>query len=159
MRLLLVAIGRLKDGPERALFERYWTRLAAMSRPLGITAIGFKELAESPARDATTRKADEGRRLIETAAGLVTIVLDERGKAMSSEAFASRLQSMAGSGGSGLAILVGGPDGHSPEVLAGARLKLSFGAMTFPHGLARILIAEQLYRAATIAAGHPYHRS
>ena len=88
----------------------------------------------------------------------VIIVLDERGKALSSEAFAKLLAKVRDDGAGTAAIIVGGPDGLAPAVREAAHFKLSFGAMTLPHGLARIVLAEQLYRAATILAGHPYHR-
>ena len=85
-------------------------------------------------------------------------MLDERGKTLSSESFASALRGARDRGGGAAAILIGGPDGLSPEVLEAAHFKVSLSGMTLPHGLARIVLAEQLYRAATILAGHPYHR-
>ena len=85
--------------------------------------------------------------------------LDERGKALTSPAFAQLLGKIRDDGAGTLAILIGGPDGLAPAVREAAHIKLSFGAMTLPHGLARIVLAEQLYRAATILAGHPYHRA
>ena len=85
--------------------------------------------------------------------------MDERGKALTSQAFAGLLGKIRDDGTGTLAILVGGPDGLAPTVREAAHTKLSFGAMTLPHGLARIVLAEQLYRAATILAGHPYHRA
>jgi 23S rRNA (pseudouridine1915-N3)-methyltransferase len=87
------------------------------------------------------------------------VALDVRGKALTSEAFARALAEVRDGGAKTMAILIGGPDGLAPAVLQAARLKVSLGAITLPHGLARIVLAEQLYRAATILAGHPYHRA
>ena len=158
MRLLLAAVGRLKDGPERELFDRYWSRLATSGRAIGITAVSLKEIPESRAREADVRRSEEGRQLAEATRGLATIVLDERGKTMASDQFARHLSGVTSGGHAGIAVLIGGPDGHGADVLAGAGLRLSIGPMTLPHGLVRVIVAEQLYRAATIVAGHPYHR-
>jgi 23S rRNA (pseudouridine1915-N3)-methyltransferase len=92
------------------------------------------------------------------AAAEVRVVLDATGRALSSEAFARFLAESRDGGAKEMAFLIGGPDGHGPAVLDAATLKLSLGPMTLPHGLARIVLAEQLYRASTILAGHPYHR-
>jgi len=89
----------------------------------------------------------------------VTVALDEHGRSLSSEAFAQWIAERRDGGAKTLAFLIGGPDGHSTEALKPATLKLSLGTMTLPHGLARVVLAEQLYRAATILAGHPYHRA
>ncbi len=89
----------------------------------------------------------------------VTIVLDERGTSISSEDFARRLARLRDEGAGDVAFLIGGPDGLAEDVRTAAHVKLALGAMTLPHGLARIVLAEQLYRAATILAGHPYHRA
>ena len=86
------------------------------------------------------------------------IVLDERGKSMTSVHFAKMLEDFRDSGSKHLTIALGGPDGHCEKVRQRADLLLSFGAMTWPHQIARILLSEQLYRAATILSGHPYHR-
>ena len=86
------------------------------------------------------------------------VSLDERGKALTSAAFADLLRRQSDDGCKSMAFLIGGPDGHGPAVAAAARLSLSLSAMTLPHGLARVVLAEQLYRASTILAGHPYHR-
>jgi 23S rRNA (pseudouridine1915-N3)-methyltransferase len=99
-------------------------------------------------------------RLLKAAAATTArVVLDESGKALSSEAFAKWLAQTRDGGCKGLAFLIGGPDGHGAEAVQGAALKLSLGAMTLPHGIARAVLIEQLYRAATILSGHPYHRA
>jgi 23S rRNA (pseudouridine1915-N3)-methyltransferase len=88
----------------------------------------------------------------------VTIVLDERGKSISSEDFARRLARLRDEGASDVAFLIGGPDGHGEELRKKAVLLLSFGSMTWPHRLVRVMLAEQIYRAVTILVKHPYHR-
>jgi 23S rRNA (pseudouridine1915-N3)-methyltransferase len=160
MRLVVAAIGRLKDGAERALFEKYRERFEAAGRGLGFAPVSWLEFSESRASAAAKRCAEEGASLLKAARDAeCTIALDVRGKALSSEAFAKTLAATRDGGAKAAAILIGGPDGLSPDVLAAARLRLSLGPMTLPHGLARIVLAEQLYRAATILSGHPYHRA
>lgn len=159
MRLVVAAVGRLKDGAERALFEKYRDRFAGAAKPLGLAPVSWHEIAESRAGAAAKRKTDEGSALLKLARDAdCLIVLDEGGRMLTSAGFAQLLAKVRDEGTRTLAILVGGPDGLSDEVRKTARLKLSFGAITLPHGLARIVLAEQLYRASTILAGHPYHR-
>jgi 23S rRNA (pseudouridine1915-N3)-methyltransferase len=159
MRLIVAAVGRLKDA-ERDLCERYQKRFDAAGRGLGLGPLSISELSESRAASAAARKAEEATRLLKAAApASARVVLDEGGKALASEAFAKWLAQTRDGGCKGLAFLIGGPDGHGPEVTQGAALKLSLGAMTLPHGLARAVLIEQLYRATTILSGHPYHRA
>lgn len=87
-----------------------------------------------------------------------TVVLDERGRTLASEAFAELLRRHLDDGTGDMAFLIGGPDGHAPDIRENAGLLLSFGAMTWPHRLVRVMLFEQIYRAVTIIAGHPYHR-
>jgi 23S rRNA (pseudouridine1915-N3)-methyltransferase len=160
MRLVVAAVGRLKDGPERALLDRYRERLAPLAKRLGLAPVAWHEVAESRGGDAAARREEEGAallRLVREAEHL--IALDERGKALTSQAFAQALASARDRGAKTGGIVIGGPDGLSNAVRERAQLVVSFGAMTLPHGLARIVLAEQLYRAATILAGHPYHRA
>ena len=159
MRLIVAAVGRLKDA-ERDLCERYQKRFDAAGRALGLGPLSICELSESRAASAVARKAEEAARLLKAAApATARVVLDEGGKALASEAFAKWLAQTRDGGCKGLAFLIGGPDGHGPEAVQGAALKLSLGAMTLPHGLARAVLVEQLYRATTILSGHPYHRA
>ena len=159
MRLIVAAVGRLKDA-ERDLCERYQKRFDAAGRALGLGPVSICELSESRAASAVARKAEEAARLLKAAApATLRVVLDEGGKALASEAFAKWLAQTRDGGCKGLAFLIGGPDGHGPEAVQGAALKLSLGAMTLPHGLARAVLVEQLYRATTILSGHPYHRA
>jgi 23S rRNA (pseudouridine1915-N3)-methyltransferase len=160
MRLVIAAVGRLKDGPERELFERYRSRLEVSGRALGWGPVQIVEIGESRASDVAARQTDEAERLIAKAGDIgCKVVLDEKGKQLSSEAFAAFVRGQREKGTRSLVFMIGGPDGQGAPVLADAQLKLSLGAMTLPHMLARVLLAEQLYRAATILTGHPYHRS
>lgn len=159
MRLIVAAVGRLKDA-ERELCERYAKRFDAAGRSLGLGPLAITELNESRAASAEVRKADEAVRLLKAAApASQKVVLDEGGKTLSSEAFAAFIARQRDDGCKVLALLVGGPDGHGAEASSGAALELSLGPMTLPHGLARAVLVEQLYRAATILSGHPYHRA
>lgn len=160
MRLVIAAVGRLKDGPERQLFERYRERLAGKGRALGWGRLDVIEIPESRAPDSDGRKADEAARLLaKTSEAATKVVLDENGRELTSESFAAFLRDRREAGIASIAFLIGGPDGHGSAALAGADLKLSLGKMTLPHMLVRVVLAEQLYRAATILTGHPYHRS
>jgi 23S rRNA (pseudouridine1915-N3)-methyltransferase len=159
MRLIVAAVGRLKEGPERALLARYQERLAPLAKRLGLAPVVWHETAESRAGDAARRREEEGAALLKLVRGADFIVaLDARGQALGSEAFAKVLAARRDGGTEAAGILIGGPDGLSDGVRGAAHLQLSLGAMTLPHGLARIVVAEQLYRATTILSGHPYHR-
>lgn len=160
MRLLIAAVGRLKAGPERDLARRYVERIGQIGRGVGLDAPEIVELDESRARRPDERKRDEGvalRQAIDPK--LAVIALDERGKALSSEAFAEMIGRHRDDGAAGLAFVIGGADGLDPALIASADQRIAFGAMTWPHQIVRVLLAEQLYRAATILAGHPYHRA
>ncbi len=160
MRLILAAVGKLKDTEERNICDRYTKRLNASGRAIGLGPLDIIELPESRAESVSARKADESVRLLKAiSTASVRIALDENGRTMSSDAFAKILSKHADGGAKACAFLIGGPDGHGAESMASADLKLSLGAMTLPHGLARIVLIEQLYRAATILTGHPYHRA
>lgn len=159
VRLIVAVVGRLKEGPERALFERYRERFDALGRRLGLAPVVWSEVGEGRARDAKARREDEGVALSKQLRECDYIIaLDERGRLLTSNAFAATLAKVRDDGTKCAGIVVGGPDGLSDNILALARLRISLGPMTLPHTLARILLAEQLYRAATILGGHPYHR-
>ena len=159
MRIVLGAVGRLKDSAERVLFDRYWERLEASGRAVGLTSFRHVEIQESRDGQAPSRQANEAQRLLSAAGDHALIIaLDERGKSLTSAAFADLLKRHRDDGCRDMAFLIGGPDGHGSGVIEAARIKISLSAMTLPHGLARVVLAEQLYRAATILAGHPYHR-
>jgi 23S rRNA (pseudouridine1915-N3)-methyltransferase len=159
MRLLIAAVGKLKQGPERELFAHYLGRAEAAGRKLHLSPIAVVEVPESKAATARARKEAEAQALlVKVPSSHRLIALDREGEALSSEAFAALLAKLRDAGAEGVAFLVGGADGLSPEVPAKAAKAISFGALTLPHGLVRVILAEQIYRAATIHAGHPYHR-
>ena len=158
MRLTICAVGRLKAGPERDLIARYAERLNAAGRSLALGPLDIIEIEESRARRPEDRKAEEAGKLLAAAGAAPIVLLDEHGPSLASEAFAERLAAWRDGGTSALAFLIGGADGHGEAAKAKAALTLSFGKMTWPHQIVRMLLAEQLYRAATIIAGHPYHR-
>jgi 23S rRNA (pseudouridine1915-N3)-methyltransferase len=147
MRLGIVAVGRLKDGPERDLIERYRGRIGPMAGSLGYSGLDIVELPEGRGRREDERRAEEA-----------AAIRARRGRAIGSEAFAAKLRDWRDQGRPSLSCIIGGPDGLDPGLRDGADLALSFGAMTLPHQLVRVLVAEQIYRALTILAGHPYHR-
>ena len=160
MKIGVFAVGRMKSGPEKELAERYLDRFAKAGPPLGLTFAGIHELSESRAADTDERRRDEAARLKAAfPEGAAFIALDERGRNISSEDLAQRLAGLRDGGQKSLAMVVGGPDGLDRTMRDEAALTLSFGALTWPHQLARIMLAEQLYRAATILSGHPYHRA
>ena len=158
MRLTIAAVGRLKDDGERVLVDRYLERLTA-GKPIGIGPAREHEITEARQTTVPERQADEAGRLLKLARQCdVIVAIDERGKAMTSAAFAAWLGARRDAGTRHAAFLIGGPDGHGLAIRAVAQLTLSLGSMTLPHGLARAVLAEQLYRAVTILSGHPYHR-
>ena len=160
MRLVIAAVGKLKDDEERAIVARYAKRLAVTGKPVGFGPLDTIELSESRLPDTSARKAEEAGRLLKAAGEpSFKVALDERGKSYSSDAFARLLGAHAAGGAKVCAFLIGGPDGHGQAALDASDATISLGAMTLPHGLARVVLIEQLYRAATILAGHPYHRA
>lgn len=160
MKLVIAAVGKLKAGAERELFAHYLARSTALSRALHIGPISTVEIPESRAPDAAARRTAEGEALrARIAAGMQTIALDRSGDAIGSQDMADMLRGHQEQGCRALAFLIGGPDGHEPATLARSGRAISLGGITLPHGLARIVLAEQLYRALTILAGHPYHRA
>ena len=159
MRLALVCVGKLKAGPERILFDRYWTRLEESARGAGLAGVDLSEIRESRARRADERRAEEGRAILAAAAtGAALVLLDEQGPSTTSEEWASDIGRARDGSRPAYAVAIGGPDGLDPSLGAAAHRIVSFGAMTWPHQLVRVLAGEQLYRAMTILAGHPYHR-
>ncbi|HXW71821.1 MAG TPA: 23S rRNA (pseudouridine(1915)-N(3))-methyltransferase RlmH [Methylocella sp.] len=159
MRLVLVCVGRPKRGPEREIFDRYLKLGAACGRTLGFPAIELCDVAESRAGSAQERKREEARSIgARLPADCKVIALDEHGKQMTSRGFASLLADARDSSASHAALIIGGPDGLDPVFLSLATVTLSLGLLTWPHRLAQIAVAEQIYRAMTILSGHPYHR-
>jgi 23S rRNA (pseudouridine1915-N3)-methyltransferase len=159
MRLVIAAIGRLKDTGEAELVARYQKRIATAGRAHALGPLTITEHSESRAADAGQRKAEEAVWLAAAVARADRrVILDEGGQAMPSVAFAAFVRETRDTGTREMAFLIGGPDGHDAALRSRADLVLSLSAMTMPHGLARVLLTEQLYRAVTIISGHPYHR-
>jgi 23S rRNA (pseudouridine1915-N3)-methyltransferase len=160
MRLLIAAVGKLKQGPERDLFAHYLGRAEAAGRKLHLSPLDLVEVAESKAAAVASRRKAEAEALTAKIPSLHRLIaLDRTGEALSSEDLAALLAKLRDGGVQGVTFLIGGADGLAAETVSGAAKVLSLGPLTLPHGLARIVLAEQLYRAATILAGHPYHRA
>jgi len=156
MRVHVGAVGRLRTGPERALIDDYTARFDKTGRGLGLGPLHLHEvedrkgggmMAEAVLLDRTIPK------------GAVVVALDERGEVMTSPDFSRHICDWRDAGRGDVAFVIGGADGLSPELRARADLTLSFGKMVWPHMLARVMLVEQLYRAAAILAGSPYHRA
>ena len=159
MRFTLSCVGKMKSGADKDLFDRYVDRARKTGRGLGIGDVVLKELPESRAQRADDRKSEEAGNILQAVPpGARLVVLDENGKNLTSPAFSNKLETWKDEGVPEIVFAVGGADGHGQEVLGRADLKLALGAMTWPHQIARILLAEQIYRAMTIQSGHPYHR-
>jgi 23S rRNA (pseudouridine1915-N3)-methyltransferase len=159
MKIGIIAVGRLKAGPERELAERYADRFAASGKVLGLTGPALSELTESQSRSAAERKTQEAQAILAAVdPDALVIALDERGKTLSSDAFAAKIGQWRDSGRKNVSFVIGGADGIGESVRARAQEMISFGQMTMPHQLVRVILLEQLYRAATILSGHPYHR-
>jgi 23S rRNA (pseudouridine1915-N3)-methyltransferase len=160
MRIMVAAVGRLKQGPERELTERYRKRASEAGRRAGISGLDIVEIRESRARDPARRILEESIAIANIIPeDGVMVVLDERGESLSSALFAGRLQGWRAQGASGIAFVIGGHDGLAPTLRDKSSLAFAFGTATWPHQLVRIMLLEQLYRAVTMLTGHPYHRT
>lgn len=156
MRVHICAVGRLRGGPESALITDYTTRFDRTGRTLGLGPLSCIEV-EDRKGGGMTAEADLLRRSVPK--GALICCLDERGKVETSPKFAQRLGGWRDAGRSDVAFIIGGADGIAPALRNDADHLLSFGAMVWPHMLVRVMLSEQLYRAASILAGSPYHRS
>jgi 23S rRNA (pseudouridine1915-N3)-methyltransferase len=155
VKIIIAAVGRIKPGPERILLDDYLGRAGQAGRTLALGPFTVTEIDERKARG----RAAQSARLIEAIApGAVAIALDERGKTLSSPDFARLLAGLRDRGAGETVFLIGGADGHDEALRAHAGRLISFGPMVWPHMLARVMLAEQLYRAVSILAGGPYHR-
>ena len=155
MRLRILAMGRQRNGPEKNLIEDYVARFNRSGRPLGL---GPVELTELEDKKGGGKAAEAALLLKAIPQGAAVIALDERGKLQSSPDFAAHLSQICDAAPSELIFVIGGADGLDPAVLQRAQSVLSFGKMVWPHMLVRVMLSEQLYRAASILAGGPYHR-
>ncbi|MGR3494167.1 23S rRNA (pseudouridine(1915)-N(3))-methyltransferase RlmH [Citreimonas sp.] len=155
MRVHLCVVGRLRAGPERALIDDYLGRFDKTGRALGLGPARVVEV-EDKRGGGMAAEAALLRRAVPDGAYLC--ILDERGRVMDSPAFAHEIAARRDQGRGDMAFVIGGADGIDPALRAEADMALSFGTMVWPHMLARVMLAEQLYRAASILAGSPYHR-
>lgn len=159
MRLIIAAVGRLKRGPETELAERYRKRAGQTGRALGLRDIDMVEIRESRADDPAKRMLDESIALANVIPPKAAVVLlDSHGENLDSASLAGLISRWRGEDRPAIVFIIGGADGLSPSLREKANLRLSFGAATWPHQLVRTMLLEQLYRAATILTGHPYHR-
>ena len=160
MRVTLLAVGRMKKGPDTELAQRYLKRAEQAGRQIGLRGIEVIEIKESRASDA-------GKRMIEESIALaniipdkaVTLILDARGESLDSGTLASRLGRWRDDGRPAAVFIIGGDDGLAPSLRDKATMRLAFGAATWPHQLVRVMLLEQIYRAVSILSGHPYHRA
>ena len=160
MRLVIAAVGRLKESPERELAERYRKRAEQIGRRIGIRAVELIEIRESRAAELAKRKTEESIAIASIIPDkAATVILDERGDNLDSATFAAKLGRFRDDGRQAAVFVIGGDDGLMPTLREKAALTLSLGAATWPHQLVRIMLLEQLYRAVTILSGHPYHRA
>lgn len=155
MRLQLIAVGRQKAGPDKTLVADYIKRFDRTGRALGLGPLSIKEV-EDRKGGGMASEAELIRRAVPD--GALLVILDERGTVESSPAFAKRLGGWRDQGRGDVTLVIGGADGIDPTLRAEADFTLSFGQMVWPHMLVRVMLTEQLYRAASILAGSPYHR-
>ena len=159
MRVILLAVGRMKKGPETELVARYLKRAEQAGRQIGLRGVEIIEIKESRANDAGKRMIEESIALANLIPdGAVAIMLDETGESFASAAFADHVRKWRDAGVPAAVFIIGGPDGLAQSLRDKAKLKLAFGAATWPHQMVRIMLLEQIYRAITILSGHPYHR-
>lgn len=156
MRVHICAVGRLRPGPERDLLDDYLNRFDRTGQQLGLGPAAVAEVDDRKGGGMAAEAALLNRSIPK---GAATIALDERGKQLASPDFAALLARWRDEGRGDAAFVIGGADGLDPALRGKADLSLSFGKMVWPHMLARVMLAEQLYRAAAILAGTPYHRA
>ena len=160
MRLVVAAISRLKDGPERELVERYRKRADQTGKRIGFRDVEVLEIKESRAQEVEKRMLEESIALANVIPEkAMTIILDQRGESLDSGALATRLGRWRDDGRPATVFVIGGDDGLAPGIRDKAAFKLAFGASTWPHPLVRAMLLEQIYRCTTILSGHPYHRA
>ena len=156
MKIHLCVVGKLRNGPEKNLIDDYLNRFEKIGRSYGLGPVSINEV-EDKKNGGMSNEAILLQRIIPK--GGVIIALDERGEVVSSPNFSEKLIAYVNNNVSDLAIVIGGADGIDSKLREKADFKVSFGKMVWPHALVRVMIAEQLYRAASILAGSPYHRT
>ncbi|MFN4226485.1 MAG: 23S rRNA (pseudouridine(1915)-N(3))-methyltransferase RlmH [Hyphomonas sp.] len=154
MRLTLLGVGRLKDGPERLLADDYISRALPLARQLG-----FRSLEEAEVASGGGLEAEGARLLARIPEGACCLRLDEAGENIASAELSRRLAAWRDDGQRDLVFLIGGAEGFSGEVRRAVPKAMAFGAQTWPHRMVRAMLAEQIYRAMTILAGTPYHKA
>ena len=160
MRIIVAAVGRLKSGPETELAERYRKRAAQTGRNLGWRDVEIIEIRESRAPEPEKRMIEESIALTTVIPqGAAVVLLDSRGESLDSASIAAQFAKWRANDKPAVVFVIGGADGLAASLHDKATLKLSFGAATWPHQLARVMLLEQVYRATTILTGHPYHRA
>jgi 23S rRNA (pseudouridine1915-N3)-methyltransferase len=152
VRIRVLWIGRKGRGPLDTLISEYAERI---SRYLPFESV---LVGPSQGEDAVARRAEAAALTRRIERHDRVVALDERGDGVTSEELAARIQKVERSGGRDLAFLIGGPSGLDPELTAGADWSLALSRLTLPHGLARLLLVEQLYRSMTLLRGEPYHK-
>ncbi len=159
MRIVIAAVGRLKQGPERELAERYRKRAADAGRAVGLHPVDIVEIRESRADNLDRRMLEESIAIANVIPErAVSVILDERGESLGSAAFAGHLQAWRTQNLPAAVFVIGGADGLAASLRQTAKLALAFGGATWPHQLVRVMLLEQIYRAVTLLSGHPYHR-
>ena len=156
MRVHVGAVGRLRTGPERTLIDDYKARFDKTGRALGLGPLHLHEVEDKKGGGIKAEAALLARTIPK---GAVLVVLDERGETITSPDLSRKLAEWRDTARGDVTFLIGGADGIAPDLCARADLTLSFGRMVWPHMLARVMLMEQLYRAASILAGSPYHRA
>ena len=154
MKLKIAAVGRMRSGPEADLVSDYLDRFNKTGRSLGLGPVSLVEVEAK--KSGMAAEAEMLEKAIGASSPLCT--LDERGKVISSPGFAKMLANWRDQGRAEPVFVIGGADGIDPALRAKADTSISFGKMVWPHMLVRVMLAEQLYRAASILAGSPYHR-
>ncbi|HVZ54938.1 MAG TPA: 23S rRNA (pseudouridine(1915)-N(3))-methyltransferase RlmH [Pseudolabrys sp.] len=160
MRIIVAAVGRLKQGPETELAERYRKRAGQTGRSLGLRDVEVIEIRESRADEPAKRMLEESIALANVIPqGAAVVLLDSRGDNLDSAGLAAQLSQWRAGDRPAAVFVIGGADGLAESLRDRATLRLAFGTATWPHQLVRIMLLEQLYRATTILTGHPYHRA
>lgn len=159
MKIIIAAVGKSRASEEQSLFETYLERARGLGPRLGFSSVETAIVDTSRAATAGARMGEEAERLSgKLPKGAFVVALDERGKSFASDAFAKLLADKRDAARD-VVFLIGGPDGLAQDLRAGAQWNTSFGQQTWPHMLVRVMLAEQIYRAFSILAGHPYHRA